>query len=147
MTIINSLTLLLHMQDEKKMESHKSATKYIPTISTVLSDNVLVEMIYQPKANKAAFVVGTDKEWQTMEKVGINKNDLLVPHQGARAFAEKGVLKLASDVYEYGSESELITDIRDYIHRYVEVSERFEKITAYYVLFSWLFDNFPELPY
>ncbi len=48
---------------------------------------------------------------------------------------------------EYGSEEELIGDIQTFIHRYVDVSPRFERIASYYVLFSWVYDGFAELPY
>src|SRR5205085_4531376 len=34
-----------------------------------------------------------------------------------------------------------------FIHRYVDVSPLFERIASYYVLFSWLYDSFNELPY
>ena len=34
-----------------------------------------------------------------------------------------------------------------FIHRYVDVSPLFEEITSYYVLFTWVYDAFNELPY
>ncbi|MCH8239923.1 MAG: hypothetical protein IIB62_07710, partial [Proteobacteria bacterium] len=45
------------------------------------------------------------------------------------------------------SQNELVEDVRAYIHRYVDVSEEFERTAAYYVLFTWIFDSFNELPY
>jgi len=47
----------------------------------------------------------------------------------------------------YGSTEDLIASIRAYIHAYVDVSDDFELLAAHYVLFTWLYDRFNELPY
>ncbi len=41
----------------------------------------------------------------------------------------------------------LVAEIRVFIHAHVDVSPLFETIASYYVLFSWLYDCFNELPY
>ena len=41
----------------------------------------------------------------------------------------------------------LISDVQQFIHRYVDLSPTFEKIATYYVLLSWLYDVFNDLPY
>lgn len=41
----------------------------------------------------------------------------------------------------------LLREIQHFIHRYVDVSPLFEKIASYYVLLSWIYDSFSELPY
>jgi hypothetical protein len=48
---------------------------------------------------------------------------------------------------EYESEQELVEEIQSFIHRYVDVSPLFEQIASHYVLFSWVYDAFNELPY
>jgi hypothetical protein len=40
-----------------------------------------------------------------------------------------------------------VAEIQAYIHRYVDLTPQFERIASYYVLFSWLYDSFNELPY
>jgi len=57
------------------------------------------------------------------------------------------VVLLPSEPAEYGEERELLARIRSFIHRYVDVSTVFEELSAYYVLLSWLYDCFHELPY
>ena len=57
------------------------------------------------------------------------------------------MILLPSGPEEYGSEAELVAEIQAYIHRYVDLSPQFERIASYYVLFSWLYDGFNELPY
>src|SRR3546814_10567777 len=46
-----------------------------------------------------------------------------------------------------GSKSELLDDIKAFIHRYVAFSPVYEDITAHYVLLSWVHDAFNEVPY
>ena len=57
------------------------------------------------------------------------------------------VVLFPSEATEYESERELVEAIRSFIHRYVDVSPLFEQIASYYVLFSWVYDGFNELPY
>src|SRR5439155_7408489 len=57
------------------------------------------------------------------------------------------VVLFPSEPLEYESEESLVGDIRGFIHRYVDVSPLFEQIASYYVLFTWVYDAFNELPY
>ncbi|MGH9418134.1 MAG: hypothetical protein ACRD01_16045 [Terriglobales bacterium] len=54
---------------------------------------------------------------------------------------------LPSAAEEYGSQADLLARIRAFIHAYVDVSPEFEEIAACYVLFTWVYDAFNELPY
>jgi hypothetical protein len=38
-------------------------------------------------------------------------------------------------------------DVQDFIRRYVDLSPAFEKVATHYVLLSWVYDAFNELPY
>jgi hypothetical protein len=42
---------------------------------------------------------------------------------------------------------ELLANIRMFIHKYLDVDVFYENLSTYYVLFSWLYDMFPVLPY
>ena len=52
-----------------------------------------------------------------------------------------------SELADYGTQKKLIEEIQRYIHRYVDLDAGFELLTAYYVLFTWLYDGFNEVPY
>ena len=54
---------------------------------------------------------------------------------------------LPSEPRIYGSEAQLVADIRTFIHRYVDFSKSFENVATHYILLSWLYDAFNELPY
>lgn len=71
----------------------------------------------------------------------------LVPYAPRNNLVANGIVLFPSGVVEYGSESELVDDVRRFIHRYVDLSPLYEKVAAYYVIFSWVYDGFNELPY
>lgn len=48
---------------------------------------------------------------------------------------------------EYGSEQQLNKEIRAFIHDYLDVDPFYEKLASYYVMFTWLYDLFENLPY
>ena len=48
---------------------------------------------------------------------------------------------------EYGSEQQIIEEIQAFIHHYLDTNFFYERLAAYYVLFSWLYDLFENLPY
>lgn len=57
------------------------------------------------------------------------------------------VILLASAAGEYGSLDELVKEVRDFVHRYVDVNPSFEEVAAHYVLMTWGYDVFNEVPY
>ena len=57
------------------------------------------------------------------------------------------VVLFPSDVTDYSSPTKLIKDIQAFIHKYLDVDPFYERLAAYYVLFTWLYDLFENLPY
>lgn len=47
----------------------------------------------------------------------------------------------------YGNPSELVDEIRRYVHHYCDLSGAFHRIVPYYVLMSYVFGDFYEIPY
>jgi len=49
---------------------------------------------------------------------------------------------------EYGSEKQLVGEVQAFLHDFFDFGDPFyEKLAAYYVLFSWMYDVFENLPY
>ena len=71
----------------------------------------------------------------------------LEPYSAKNNLLQHKVLLLPEEPEEYGSQEELVAKIQEFIHKYVQVSERFEKLASYYVLLTWIYDCFNELPY
>ena len=127
--------------DESKKRSK------VPTFSTVLDDGRLVELLYDPVERRTRFGVSEDGEWHFEDSISLDGRQRLVPYSPENSLLRNQIVLLPSEPEEYGSEQELVRDIKTYIHRYVDLSPQFERIATYYVLFSWIYDNYNELAY
>ncbi len=85
--------------------------------------------------------------WTLVDRVDLNGDAPLVPFSAENNLIKNEVVLLPSEPEIYGSEKELLSDIQSFIHRYVDLSPTFEKVATYYVLLTWLYDAFNDLPY
>lgn len=106
-----------------------------------------MEMVYRPKERQTAFMLWKDGTWQEVPSVSIDTALRFIPYSPHNNLIENQIVLFPSHPEEYDSEEALLAEIQSFIHRYVDVSPFFEKIASYYVLFSWVYDSFNELPY
>lgn len=114
--------------------------------SKVLVNGSLFEMAYDEVSSSSFFIGLENGDVIRKESILINDSEVL-PFPPAHDLIEKHVVLFPSDAEEYVSEAKLIEDIRLFIHKYLEVSEFLEKIAPYYVLLTWSYESFNELPY
>ena len=105
----------------------------------------MVELVYDRR--RTSLAVWNGETWSLEPSVKLDSGAQLIPFSADNNLIRNEVLLLPSQPEEYGSETALIGEIQAFIHRYVDISPRFERIASHYVLFSWLFDSFNELPY
>src|SRR5206468_5005008 len=118
-----------------------------PAVSAVFSDGSLLEMALRSGGKETAFVLFKDGNYEYRNSFITDSGQKLVPYSANNNLIQNEVVLLPSEPEEYGTEDELIQEVQDFIHRYVDVSPLFEKIASYYVLLSWVYDAFNELPY
>lgn len=128
------------IQETKRHRSH-------PTVSAVLADGSLVETLYEPEAKRTRFVLWRNGGWEFEDTVTTPEGVRLAPYSPYNNLLQNEVVLLPSEPHEYGSQEELRAQVQNFIHAYVDVSPLFEKIASYYVLLSWVYDAFNELPY
>lgn len=134
------------MNNDQQPDTPK-ATRGLPTVSTVLPDGRIVEMLYDPKARRTAFAVWQNETWHEEPAIELDDGQRLVPYSANNNLLKHGILLLPSRPEEYGTTSDLVQEIRAIIHRLVDVGPVYEQIASHYVLFSWVYDGFNELPY
>ncbi len=123
-------------------------TTNIPTISRVLEDGTLVDLIYDPAARSTALAVGRPYELHALETdVELPTGERLVPYAADNNLIASGCVLLPSAVGEFTSKADLIAEVRDFIHAYVDLPDTFEEIAAHYILMTWVYDAFTDLPY
>lgn len=121
-------------------------TSAVPTVSKVLADGSLVEMVYDAVAGRTAFCIAHERRWRMESSLTVD-GQRLVPYSPQNNLLQNNVVLLAAQPEEYGDKSQLLAAIQAFIHRYVDVSLLFEKIASYYVLLSWVYESYHELPY
>lgn len=57
------------------------------------------------------------------------------------------VVLLPSGIEKYGTDDELVDDITKFLYKYFEPPKYYESILPYLVMFYWVFDRFPFVPY
>lgn len=117
-----------------------------PAVSAVLSDGSIVETVHWRDQHRTAFCVWKNPKWR-FEKEVLTRARRFVPYTPTNSLLLNEVLLLPSEPGDFGDVGDLVAEIQAFVHRYVDVSPLFEKLASYYVLLSWVYDAFDELPY
>jgi hypothetical protein len=107
---------------------------------------LMLETLYDPKEEKTKLLVFEDKKEQEVDSYehgGIN----YLPVLPTEHLIEGGHVKLPSKAEEYNSIDSLLNDVSKFIERYVDVPDQYKKIAVLYTVFSWIYDEYSELPY
>jgi hypothetical protein len=119
----------------------------IPTASAAFDDDTILEMVHRPEEKRSAFIVWNGSDWREESSVDRDAAARLIPYSANNNLLRNDVVLFPSEPEEYGSEEDLLSEIQSFIHRYVDLSPLFEKTASYYVLLTWVYDSFNELPY
>ena len=116
--------------------------------TTIFTPDALYEMVFDRKENKTSFSkMDRDGNLETLiEEVEIEGRKYK-PLPPSYNLVEKDVILFPSLATPYTNEEEILKEIQTFVHKYLDISEVFEQIATYYVLFTWMFDKFNEVPY
>ena len=131
---------------EAKIETRALDAPRVPTASQCLPDGSLIELLYDPVRRATALAWWQDGEVSIHAELTAG-GEHLVPFSPNNNIIKHNVVLLPSEPVEYGTKDDLVEEIRRFLHRYLDVSPAFEDVAAYYILFSWLYDAFNEVPY
>lgn len=70
-----------------------------------------------------------------------------IPYSPNNNLLRNGVVRFPSAVGQYQSKTELLEEIAQFIRRYCDLEPDLEFVAVYYVMFTWLYDAFNEVPY
>ncbi len=129
------------------MEKSKSDKLKTPTVSRLLPDGRIVELVLSAGARKTMLAVYHGQDSILVDDVSLDSGERLVPIPATNNLIKHGAVLLPEKPEPYGSTAELIEAIEEYLYRYVDLSDQFFRISSYYVLLTWVYDAFNELPY
>lgn len=108
----------------------------------VLHDGTIGELVVSQEDERAFIIVvnGSVRKvfrYETPKAVYIPTDDPLVGE----------VVHFASTATQYDSQANLFKEIRNFVHRYLELPADFEEISSLYVLLTWVYEFAPSIPY
>ncbi|AII57387.1 DUF3854 domain-containing protein [Dehalococcoides mccartyi] len=108
----------------------------------VLHDGTIGELVVSKEDERAFIIVvnGSVRKvfrYETPKAVYIPTDDPLVGE----------VVHFASTATQYDSQANLFKEIRNFVHRYLELPADFEEISSLYVLLTWVYEFAPSIPY
>lgn len=123
------------------------STESTPIISRILPDGTIIETIFDVDAGTTALVIGAPNRTPEMASHFDLQGGRLVPYSATNNLLTSGCVLLPSGIGELEDKGDLIAAIRKYLAGYVDLSPAFMDIAPYYVLLTWVYDSFNELPY
>jgi hypothetical protein len=122
----------------------KNECKAVPAVSHRLDDGVLAEIVMREGRTEFCLGRGGGVSYAaSLEHGGAQ----YIPIPATNNLLKHGAVLLPSEAVDYGSEEVLLAELRGYINRYVDLSPEFVEVACAYVLLSWVYDAFNELPY
>jgi len=128
----------------KKKVAEDDDNKPVREVSFFANGEILYEQIYRDgKSSFFAFNAATG-EGDTIPYLELEE-EIIKPISGEDI--KLGAVHLPIGVKEYGNTLTLLKEIESYIFKYLDISPKYRKFAAYYVLLSWVYDRFNTLPY
>jgi hypothetical protein len=127
-----------------------SATKRpkpVRAVSSVFAEGIRAEMVYARDEHRTGFAIWKNGVWYFADRFVNQTGQTVMPYPPDNSLLTNNVVLFPVEPVAYSSQKELIEEIRTFIHRYVDLSESFERIASHYVMLTWLYDSFNELPY
>ncbi|UTP39792.1 hypothetical protein M9M90_01050 [Phenylobacterium sp. LH3H17] len=119
-----------------------------PTVSRRLADGTLIELVYDPVAATTSLAIGRPDGSRTLElSIDLPTGERLVPYSPTNNLIASGSVLLPCGFGPQTNTQDLVAEISAFLHRYVDLSASFGEIAPYYVLLTWVYDAFRDLPY
>jgi hypothetical protein len=119
----------------------------VPTVSEVLEDGTIIELVYRPERHSTQLALFNAGRWTLQNEIQTSDKRRLVPFSPNNNLIKNDVVLLPSEPRNYGSEQQLVWEVAEFIHRYADLSPTFEQVACYYILLTWVYDAFNDLPY
>lgn len=129
------------------MKSKPKCNRDIPTASARLPDGRLIELVYDREQGATGFAMSDDGDVTFVDAVDLPTGGRLVPIAAENNLIRHHVVMLPARPVAFESVATLTAEIEVHLSRYVDLSPSFLKIASTYILLSWVYDAFNELPY
>ncbi len=113
----------------------------------ILPDGGIIELVHDRARDLTLLLHQIGDSVQLVETLPLASGLTLHPVPADNNLIIHKVVVLPEAASEFGEPADLAASVRAFINRYVTLPDTFLEIATYYVLLSWLYDAFNELPY
>lgn len=131
---------------EEQPKNHVNKEIVQPILSLRALDGTMLEAVLKPDNGEALLLCQQGNELTEHRSIVVDQTRYR-PYSPKNNLLSHRVVLLASDAGAYTSIEQLATDVRSFIHKYVDLDPAFEEVAAHYVLMTWGYDVFNALPY
>jgi len=119
-----------------------------PTVSRILDDGTLIELLYDPAPKTTAFAVQPPTgDAYIAADYDLPDGERLVHYSPDNNLIATDCVLLPSALGVFTAKPSLLAEVRAFIGRYLDLPDEFAEVGAHYVLLTWVYDAFQELPY
>lgn len=132
-----------NFSDNNENQNKKSSNKILVSYS---DNKKLIDTLFD--WNKTQFVEYNKETNNIFYKQNIKIKDILYsPLRANSWFIENWLIIFSWWLTDYWEDKDLIEEIKAFIHKYVDIQEELEIVCVYYILMTYFFDKFTEVPY
>lgn len=129
------------------MNTEKKSPREIPTVSTIQPDGRIIELVYLLEEKKTCLAESKDGITFLADTLPIDSGETLVPISAGNNLIKHRAVLLPGTPEEFGDSEKLRKEIEAHLYRYVDLSDSFRALASAYIMLSWVYDAFNELPY
>lgn len=119
---------------------------HLQTIISAIHGDTIIETVYRPAAADTALVIAQGYGHRLVAELNDGRATY-VPVRPTNNLIKHHAILLPSEPAEFRDASELLDQIAEYIRRYVSLSDQAIGLSSAYILLTWVYDAFNELPY
>lgn len=114
---------------------------------TLINNEVIIDTIMTSDKQTHFIVFDRKSKTITYENELEIGTKTYIPISPYSPFLKSWSILLPTNVFNYWTKAELLKDIYEYIYKYVDAPKEYIIISSYYVLLTYIYDNFSEIPY
>jgi hypothetical protein len=119
----------------------------IPTVSYVFKNGDIVESVYDKKEKAVRFAHLHGGEVELKNRIQNEREAMLVPYTVKNLEIEGHPMTLPASTEEYGTKDTLMRDISRFFSGFAAFSIAHARLAAAYVLTTWIYRDFDDVPY
>lgn len=123
----------------------KDSQSYV--VSQTQADGTIVELVHDHAAHKTMLAIGRGDEVAIEDSISNDGGTRLLPVPASNNLIRHGAVLLPECAEPFDTPASLADEVTGYLDRYLDLTPGFRTIAAWYVLLSWVYDAFNELPY